>query len=228
MDQKKEKLGGGRLPTEYVNSVFTMEQQQHQNIGSSFEGSNRPVTVTTNEQILLKQITNTQPNQQANKIIVTPNVLDVVQQRDKDSLSSCQCIANKFGMDAERLSKFYSIFLALFATIALTCSIFLVQLSRSLNASDMATIKFGTQLIFCLPFAYFYRQNVFGPRGARVWLVLRGLVGAFSILAAYFSIKMINFGESMAIRYSSPILTALFARILLKQKLKPVRIILIS
>lgn len=222
MDQKKEKLGG-RLPTEYVNSVFTMEQQQQQNIGS-FEGSNRPVTVTTNEQILLKQITNTQPN----KIIVTPNVLDVVQQRDKDSLSSCQCIANKFGMDAERLSKFYSIFLALFATIALTCSIFLVQLSRSLNASDMATIKFGTQLIFCLPFAYFYRQNVFGPRGARVWLVLRGLVGAFSILAAYFSIKMINFGESMAIRYSSPILTALFARMLLKQKLKPVRIILIS
>jgi drug/metabolite transporter (DMT)-like permease len=47
----------------------------------------------------------------------------------------------------------------------------------------------------------------------------RGLAGAISLLAAYFSIQMINFADTIAIRYCSPIFTVLLAHMFLKEKL---------
>ncbi|CAF0863075.1 unnamed protein product [Brachionus calyciflorus] len=138
---------------------------------------------------------------------------------DKLHDDKCQKISDKLGMDAQRLSKFYSLTLAFMASVAITCSIFLVKLSNVLSASDIGIVKFSIKLVFCLPIAYFYRQDLFGPKGSRLWLVLRGLTGALSIIAAYFSIRMIHFEDSMVIRYSSPIITAIFARIILKNKL---------
>lgn len=210
-------------PNEYVNSVFTMEQHQQQQ-----QSPNHHIHSATNEINLRQIVTNTtattsQQNLELNKTV--PLGIAVIKDED-DEGTGCECIARKLGMDAQRLSKFYSVFLALLATVALTFSIYLVKLSHSLNASQMGTIKFATQLLCCLPFAYFYRQSLLGPAGSRRWLVARGLAGSLSLLAAYFSIKMINFADSMAIRYSSPILTALFARFLLKQKLHLVRLFL--
>jgi drug/metabolite transporter (DMT)-like permease len=49
-------------------------------------------------------------------------------------------------------------------------------------------------------------------------LIGRGLAGAISLLAAYFSIQMIRFADLIAIRYCSPIFTVLFAHIFLKEK----------
>lgn len=164
---------------------------------------------TTTESINLKQI----------------DLNDAPKQADAIEPDGCKCIADKLGMDADRLSKFYSLALALLATLAITCSIFLVKLSIALSASDMAVVKFSVQILFCLPFAYFYRQDLFGPKGSRILLLFRGLLGALSILSAYFSIKMIHFADSMVIRYSSPLVTALFARIILKEKLSLIHII---
>lgn len=207
----------GRKANEYVNTVFTMEQHQQQ-AAQGLEATNEKN---------LRQLGGVggglQQNLEMNKTSPMELTVGVEPRKNEEETTSCACIARKLGMDAQRLSKFYSLFLALLATVALTFSIFLIKLSHSLNASQMATVKFGTQLMLCFPFAYFYRQSLLGPSGSRRWLIARGLTGSLSILAAYFSIKMIHFGDSMAIRYSSPIITALFAHFLLKQKLKWVR-----
>lgn len=158
----------------------------------------------TNETITLKTISlNTLP----------------VNSTEELSHSKCKQLTEILGIKPTHLSKFYSLSLALVSSVAITCSIFMVKLSNVLSASDIGVIKFGVQIIFCIPLAYFYHQEMFGPKGSRLWLVLRGLVGAASIIAAYFSIRLINFEDSMVIRYSSPIITAIFARIILKDKL---------
>lgn len=222
--------------TGHHNSVFSMEHQHTSPSrggggGGAIEVSNeitlRPMSPLSVQQHQQYQQQNFEMNKTAPlgaapaaaAAVATANTLT---RSTNNTSTSCDCIAERLGMDAHRLSKFYSVFLALLATVALTFSIFLVKLSHSLNASQMATVKFGTQLMLCLPFAYFYRQSLFGPAGARRWLFARGLAGSLSILAAYFSIKLINFGDSMAIRYSSPIITTIFARFFLKQHLRMV------
>lgn len=199
---------------EYVNSSFTLESGSTSlpSGPKSVIAEAKNAAKASSDDIQLKPI-----NPNFNKTLPADQTMAT---SSSSPTTSCTCIANKLGMDAKRLSKFYTFFMAFFATIAITCSIFLIKLSTRLNASEMASIKFLTQLLFCLPFAYFYRQNVFGPVGARLWLVLRGMLGAASIIAAYFSIKMIRFGDSMAIRYSSPVVTALFARLFLKEKFR--------
>jgi drug/metabolite transporter (DMT)-like permease len=156
-----------------------------------------------------------------NKTVPIGSQIEII---EEDQIS-CKCLSNFLGMDATRVDKCYSIFLILFSTIAITCSIFLIKLGFTLNASDMAVIKFLLQVVLCLPFAYFYKENLFGQREVRVLLALKGLVGSLSILAAYFSIRMINFADSMVIRYTSPIVTPLVARIIFKEKLSWIHLI---
>ena len=127
-----------------------------------------------------------------------------------------------FFLRLSQLAKFNGIFLALVSALAITASTFMIKLSLTLNSAEMASVKFLVQTIFCMPFAYFYKTSLLGPKEARLILILRGLAGSISIIAAYFSIKMITFGESMSIRYSSPIVTALFASLFLKEKLSPI------
>ena len=145
--------------------------------------------------------------------------------QEEADCDDCKCLASLLGMDRDRVSRFCALFLALFATVSLTISIFLVKMSVTLNASEIATIKFLVQIAFCLPMAYLYRRSVLGPREARWLLICRGFTGVVSILACYFSIRLISFADSMVIRYSSPIITAIFARFLLKEKFSWVNIV---
>jgi drug/metabolite transporter (DMT)-like permease len=156
-----------------------------------------------------------------NKTIPLGSPMEVI---EEDQLN-CKCLSKFLGMDAKRVDKCYSVFLILFSTIAITCSIFLIKLSVALTVSDMAAIKFLLQAVLCLPFAYFYKENLFGQRELRVLLAMKGVVGALSILAAYFSINMINFADSMVIRYTSPLVTPIMARIFFKEKLSWVHLI---
>ena len=118
-----------------------------------------------------------------------------------------------------RYSSVYSLILAILATACITFSIFLVKLSVALTASDMAVLKFASQILLCIPFIYYYKETWLGPKELRFLLVGRGLADAISLLAAYFSIKMINFADTITIRYASPILTVLLAHLFLKEKL---------
>ena len=109
--------------------------------------------------------------------------------------------------------------IAFVSSTAILLSIFLVKLSVCLNASDVGFIKFIIQFLFCLPFSC--SHNILGPKGCRILLICRGLTGAISIVACYFSVKLIiNFPDAISIRYLSPIATTLIASYILKEKLK--------
>ena len=62
--------------------------------------------------------------------------------------------------------------------------------------------------------------NFLGPKGCRLLLICRGLTGAISIVACYYSVGLIDFPAAISIRYLSPIATTLIASYILKEKLK--------
>ncbi|MEO6732578.1 MAG: DMT family transporter [Ferruginibacter sp.] len=54
-------------------------------------------------------------------------------------------------------------------------------------------------------------------------LIFRGIVGSVSMFSFFYVLTKIPFGSSVAFKYLSPIFTAIFAVLLLKEKIKPVQ-----
>jgi drug/metabolite transporter (DMT)-like permease len=107
--------------------------------------------------------------------------------------------------------------LAFCATVYLTTSYYLIKLSKSLNASEMGAIQFTITMICCLFVALYCKQNILGPKTSRILLIGRGLAGSIALTLNFFSIQLIRYGDSTVIRNTSPVITAIFARIFLKE-----------
>lgn len=73
-------------------------------------------------------------------------------------------------------------------------------------------------LFFTIPFILHEKMPILGNK--RLLLVLRGLVGFIAMTLFFMSLKHLSMGTSVSIRYISPIFAALFALILLKEKIK--------
>lgn len=54
-------------------------------------------------------------------------------------------------------------------------------------------------------------------------LIFRGVIGSVSMFSFFYVLTNIPFGSSVAFKYLSPIFTAIFAVLLLKEKIKPVQ-----
>ena len=109
--------------------------------------------------------------------------------------------------------------LAFCATVLLSISYYVIKLSKSLNASEMGSIMFLVTMICCSFVAFCCKQSIFGPRDSRFLLMARGLTGSIALTLNFFSIQLISYGDSTVIRNSSPVITAIFARIFLKELL---------
>ncbi len=76
-------------------------------------------------------------------------------------------------------------------------------------------------LFFTIPFLI---KNGISLRGNRkVLLVLRSVFGLISMICFFLSLKYINMGTAVSIRYIAPIFAAIFAFILLNEKIKPIQ-----
>jgi drug/metabolite transporter (DMT)-like permease len=119
----------------------------------------------------------------------------------------------------KHLYKCSGVVLVTCATVYLTCSYFLMKLSKSLNASEMSSIKFFVTFSFSGIAALFWKQSLLGPKESRIYLMLRGLCGSIALILNYFSLQLINYSDSTIIRNLSPLMTALFAFIFLKESM---------
>jgi drug/metabolite transporter (DMT)-like permease len=108
---------------------------------------------------------------------------------------------------------------SLLASVYLTSAYYLIKMGRILNVSDMGAINFVSTIICCFICSLILRKNPFGETENRILLVLRGLSGSIGLVLTFFSIEFMNYGDSTVIRNISPIITALFARIFLKERL---------
>jgi drug/metabolite transporter (DMT)-like permease len=75
--------------------------------------------------------------------------------------------------------------------------------------------------VFCV-FYMLYRKITFKTNNIKL-IALRSVIGSASMFSFFYILPRMPLGSSVALKYLSPIFTAMFAVVLLKEKLKPVQ-----
>jgi len=93
----------------------------------------------------------------------------------------------------------------------------LLPFTHSVSPFVMASARFVTGIIVILAFAVmgFTRLKAVN----RWWLIVRGVIGATSVYLLYRGIMTLGLGKGTILNYTYPIFAALFAPLLLKEKL---------
>lgn len=100
-----------------------------------------------------------------------------------------------------------------------SCASIFIKLSVSLTGSENSTIRYLVQLIIMSSIILIKKESFFGPKEQRLWLIARGLVGSSSVILGYFALKYIDPSDYSTLNNCSVIVTAIMARIFLKEKL---------
>ncbi|MEJ1221703.1 DMT family transporter [Sediminicola sp. 1XM1-17] len=86
------------------------------------------------------------------------------------------------------------------------------------NAYELVFFRSLGSLFFTMGFLWQQRISILGNQ--RKLLVLRGLAGVTSMTLFFMSLKYLPVGTSVSVRYIAPIFAALFAVVLLKERIK--------
>lgn len=114
-----------------------------------------------------------------------------------------------------------------FALSMCMASVF-IKMAPTLDGANHSAVRYTIQSIVMV---FFIRRSNFeflGPRNQRKLLVLRGVVGSAAVILSYFSIKYLDVSDVETLTNSSVIITALFSRIFLNEKLRLVHVISLS
>lgn len=106
----------------------------------------------------------------------------------------------------------------LISTLAFTFMNALVKYLVHLNAYQLVFFRSLGSLVFTMGFLLHRGINIFGNE--KKLLVLRGLVGVTSMALFFMSLKYLPIGSAVSLRYIAPIFAALFAVVLLGEKIK--------
>lgn len=145
-------------------------------------------------------------------LLIEHPIIEKVEDVKDDNTKPCQSVINLIN-----LLKGY-ILTMLFALCACISNI-LMKKSFTLSGSDSAFIRYLVQFLTMIIIANYQKRNPLGPKSERKLLTYRGLAGITGLLCGFFAIKFINPSDFKAINHSSIIITAILARIFLKEKL---------
>ena len=95
----------------------------------------------------------------------------------------------------------------------------LVKMAPTLDGANHACIRYFIQLIVMLIFIKKNNLEYFGPKSQRKLLILRGVVGSLTVIFSFFAIRYLDVSDVETITNSSVLITAVFSRIFLKEKL---------
>ena len=92
-------------------------------------------------------------------------------------------------------------------------------MGSSLAGSDHLAVLFIITLFLMIIIICYNRDHMLGPKGQRLLLSVRGIIGVCALVFLYFALLFIPPSDLSAIANSSIIITAILARIFLKEKI---------
>lgn len=95
----------------------------------------------------------------------------------------------------------------------------LVKLAPNLDGSNHSCIRYLIQLIVMSVFIKKNNLDFLGPKNQRKLLLLRGIVGSMAVIFSFFSLRYLDVSDVETITNASIIITAIFGRIFLNEKL---------
>lgn len=109
----------------------------------------------------------------------------------------------------------------LFSTFAFACMNVTVKYLEHVSAYQIVFFRSAGSLFFT--FGFLFKNNIPILGNNKKILILRGLVGVTSMTLFFMSIKYLSVGTAVSLRYLAPIFAAIFAILILKEKIKPIQ-----
>ncbi|KAJ8264364.1 hypothetical protein GJAV_G00148290 [Gymnothorax javanicus] len=94
----------------------------------------------------------------------------------------------------------------------------LVKKIDGIHAVEISAIRCFFQMVFVLPAMIYYQTGFLGPRGQRIFLFLRGLLGSNAMVLLYYALQQMPLADATVIVFSNPVFTALLAWMFLREK----------
>lgn len=111
--------------------------------------------------------------------------------------------------------------LMLISTLAFAFMNGLVKYLIHFNTYQLVFFRSAGSLFFTMGYLLYRKIPILGNK--RQLLLLRAVVGASSMLLFFSSLKYLPVGSAISLRYMAPIFAAIFAVLLLKEKVKPIQ-----
>lgn len=107
------------------------------------------------------------------------------------------------------------------STFAFACMNVIVKYLDHINAHQIVFFRSFSSLFFTFGFLLSNQIPILGNN--KKLLILRGLAGVISMTFFFMSIKYLPIGTAVSLRYIAPIFAAIFAVVLLHEKIKPLQ-----
>ncbi|KAG7158658.1 solute carrier family 35 member G1-like isoform X1 [Homarus americanus] len=120
---------------------------------------------------------------------------------------------------AEKGAKRYALphlglFMAVLSSLFFSLCSLLVKILSDVSPMELAVSRFVGILLPTLPLLVRTGESPF-PRGFRLMLVMRGLVGATSLMSQFYAFRHMPLADASVIVFSVPVFVAVFARVFL-------------
>ncbi|XP_008268443.2 solute carrier family 35 member G1 isoform X1 [Oryctolagus cuniculus] len=96
-----------------------------------------------------------------------------------------------------------------------------VKKVQDVHAVELSAFRCVFQMLVVIPCLIYRKTGFIGPKGQRIFLILRGLLGSTAMILIYYAFQTTSLADATVITFSSPMFTALFAWIFLKEKYSP-------
>ncbi|XP_048844013.1 solute carrier family 35 member G1 [Brienomyrus brachyistius] len=110
------------------------------------------------------------------------------------------------------------LFYALLASTFFSVVALLVKKIEGVHAVEISAIRCFFQMTFVLPALIYYKTGFLGPRGQRIFLFLRGILGSNAMILLYYAVQQMPLADATVIVFSNPVFTTVLAWIFLKEK----------
>ncbi|XP_043912598.1 solute carrier family 35 member G1 [Protopterus annectens] len=110
------------------------------------------------------------------------------------------------------------LFYAAVTSLFLSLVALLAKKIEGINAVEISAIRCFFQSIFLLPVLIYNEIELTGPQGKRLYLYLRGILGAMAMISLFYAIQQMPLADATVIMFSNPVFTALFAWLFLKER----------
>ena len=114
-----------------------------------------------------------------------------------------------------------AIFFMVASALAFTLLNIFVKTLKHFNVYQIVLFRSVGTLFFTIPLILKLRLNILGNK--KKLLVARGIIGFMAMTLFFVSLKYLATGTAVSIRYISPIFAALFAIVLLNEKIRPIQ-----
>ncbi|XP_057593356.1 solute carrier family 35 member G1 [Hippopotamus amphibius kiboko] len=93
-----------------------------------------------------------------------------------------------------------------------------VKKVQDIHAVEISAFRCLFQLLIIIPCLIYRKTGFIGPKGQRIFLVSRGILGSSAMILLYYAYQSTSLADATVISFSCPVFTSIIACIFLKEK----------